>query len=168
MTNAENESARERLRCLESAERTLLHERYTYHGGLLWKPPLSGKPPDFDLWDRQAYHKEFMQIVREKVEEFGSANQLNQVKEELAELIVAISHLERSREDAEINVSTELADVEFMLEQFKYILRRDYGFKPSSFVTQKYFSAGMRVSFSAFKPLDGDEAIVPIKQEDGE
>lgn len=89
------------------------------------------------------YNDEFLRLVAKRVETHGVNAQLNMVKEELAELIVAISHLERNRKSGEWDVFIELADVEFMLAQLKYILQRDYGYEPSRFEWQKYFTAGI-------------------------
>lgn len=55
-------------------------------------------------------------IFRKALETFGKQTQLSVVKEELAELIVAISHYERNRIGA-LDLMTEIADVRIMLRQ---------------------------------------------------
>ena len=48
---------------------------------------------------------------------WGLESQLRQAQEECAELILAISHFIRGREDAEANVMEELADTYLMVNQ---------------------------------------------------
>jgi NTP pyrophosphatase (non-canonical NTP hydrolase) len=57
-------------------------------------------------------------LAFDAVETFGESSQLRQLKEELAELIVAISHYERNREGAMLEMCLEVVDVTFMLIQF--------------------------------------------------
>jgi len=62
-------------------------------------------------------------ILQRAIDKYGNDDQLNMAKEELAELIVAISHYQRgrlSKESAEI--IAEIVDVYIMLEQIKMIL----------------------------------------------
>jgi NTP pyrophosphatase (non-canonical NTP hydrolase) len=54
------------------------------------------------------------------IEKYGVKNQIEMAKEELAELIVALSHKERGRIPLEY-VIEEIADVTIMLEQLKVI-----------------------------------------------
>lgn len=56
------------------------------------------------------------------VRTFGELSQLRVAQEELAELIVAISHYLRSREDSCAHLIEELADVEIMCEQLRRIV----------------------------------------------
>jgi hypothetical protein len=53
---------------------------------------------------------------------YGERAQLRKVKEELCELVVAVSHWEEKREGATDEVLEEIADVEIMLEQLKVIV----------------------------------------------
>ena len=63
-------------------------------------------------------------LLRAAVDAWGPAAQCDVFKEELAELIVAISHFKRNRGGALFEVLEEIADVELMCEQMKYILER--------------------------------------------
>lgn len=92
------------------------------------------------------YHQQFMQIARDKIALYGATAQLGVVQEELAELITAISHYRRERPGAESEVLSELADVEFMLEQLKMILALKFDFTANYFETSKYFAAGVKMS----------------------
>ena len=72
--------------------------------------------------------------LEEIADHYGFINQREQLYEEMGELIVALNKLRRSTEDRENivdcpyinvaygNVVTELADVEIMTEQIKYLL----------------------------------------------
>ena len=65
-------------------------------------------------------------VFQDAINTYGIPSQLNMMKEECAELIVAISHHERAknklnRETEDFNVVTELADVAIMLEQMKIL-----------------------------------------------
>ena len=53
---------------------------------------------------------------------FGFEKQSQQAMEELAELIQALSKYNRGKENALENVIEEIADVEIMIEQLKYLL----------------------------------------------
>lgn len=59
----------------------------------------------------------FCKTCQDAVEHFGARQQLVVVKEELAELIVAISHYERGRDCMKIHLSEEIADVIICLQQ---------------------------------------------------
>lgn len=59
-----------------------------------------------------------IEIMKSAISCFGADAQENQAIEECAELIQAISHKHRGREN---NISEEIADVEIMLEQLKLI-----------------------------------------------
>ena len=63
-------------------------------------------------------------VFKAAIEKYGVANQINQLCEECAELIVAMNHARRGRITA-AEVVTELVDVEIMLEQMKMIYCRD-------------------------------------------
>ena len=70
--------------------------------------------------------KEKETVFQDAINVYGIPSQLNMMKEECAELIVAISHHERAknklnRETEDFNVVTELADVAIMLEQMKIL-----------------------------------------------
>lgn len=67
----------------------------------------------------------FRKICQDAVEHFGAKQQLVVVKEELAELIVAISHYERGRDCMKIQLSEETADVIICLQQL--IIAADIG-----------------------------------------
>ena len=60
-------------------------------------------------------------ILRLAVEHFGDTAQYNMAIEELAELIVTLNHYDRGRCD-ESKVVEEIADVQIMLAQVKYML----------------------------------------------
>jgi hypothetical protein len=59
------------------------------------------------------------------LEAFGVDAQLAQAQEELAELIVVISHLRRGRIGHPMGLRDEIADVEIMLEQLRYLVDDD-------------------------------------------
>ena len=66
-----------------------------------------------------------MELTLKKViERYGVKNQINMAKEELAELIVALSHKERARVPID-SVIEEMADVTIMIEQLKLIYNID-------------------------------------------
>lgn len=73
--------------------------------------------------------KERVEIYREAVKQWGVDAQLNMVVEELGELIVVLQHsrrLEKWEKVADNNeVAEEIADVELMLAQLKFILSID-------------------------------------------
>jgi hypothetical protein len=56
-------------------------------------------------------------LARRLLQHHGVGAQLAQTQEELAELIVAISHLRRGRITHILGLRNEIADVEIMLEQ---------------------------------------------------
>jgi NTP pyrophosphatase (non-canonical NTP hydrolase) len=56
---------------------------------------------------------------------YGLEAQLNQTSEELAELVVAINKYRRKGEEARQNLVEEIADVEIMIYQIKYLLGID-------------------------------------------
>lgn len=57
----------------------------------------------------------------------GLNAQCNQLVEEMAELMVALNKLHRKKPSAIYDVAEEIADVEIMLEQIKYLLILDEG-----------------------------------------
>lgn len=59
----------------------------------------------------------FRKTCQDAVEHFGVRQQLAVVKEELAELIVAISHYERGRDCTKSGLTEETADVIICLQQ---------------------------------------------------
>lgn len=58
-------------------------------------------------------------IYKRAIEKYGFEAQLRVAQEELAELIVAISHYIRRREGSFLELCSEIADVEIMLKQIK-------------------------------------------------
>ena len=58
------------------------------------------------------------------IETYGVANQINQLCEECAELIVAVNHARRGRV-GRAEVVSELVDVAIMLEQMKLVYGAD-------------------------------------------
>lgn len=62
-------------------------------------------------------------ILKEALKKYGEPNQLNMLKEECAELIVAISHFQREREASPVKIAEECADVEILIDQFKTVPR---------------------------------------------
>jgi len=67
---------------------------------------------------------EHEEILKAAIEKWGVPHQLNKLKEELAELIVAVSHWEQRR-IAIGDVVVELVDVTIMLGQLGAILSKD-------------------------------------------
>jgi NTP pyrophosphatase (non-canonical NTP hydrolase) len=63
------------------------------------------------------YSKERRKIYRKAMEAWGFDAQARVCQEECAELIAAISHLSRGREDAMMEVAQELADTYIMVGQ---------------------------------------------------
>lgn len=59
---------------------------------------------------------------------YGLDVQCNQLVEEMAELMVALNKLHRKKPNAIYAVVEEIADVEIMLEQIKYLLDLDDGY----------------------------------------
>lgn len=68
---------------------------------------------------------EFRKACEAAVKKWGMDAQLLQTQEEAAELIVAISHFRRGRENGKKAVLEELADMEIMLEQMRAALGDD-------------------------------------------
>jgi len=62
--------------------------------------------------------------LKKAIEYYGDANQLNMIKEELAELIVAISHYERGRIGAD-EVLEEVADNGIVINQLLLMLENE-------------------------------------------
>jgi len=71
-------------------------------------------------------NKERLEIYKQAKIQWGIDSQVNMAVEELAELIVALQHLRRQDSwgdrEALLSVTDEIADVEIMLEQVKYML----------------------------------------------
>lgn len=65
--------------------------------------------------------QEFETLCEGIAKHYGEANQLNQLQEELGELIVAVNKYRRSADNI-TNLVEEIADVEIMLQQIKYLL----------------------------------------------
>lgn len=63
-------------------------------------------------------------VYERAIEEFGEDHQLNIVKEELAELIVAVNQWQRKRVGQHI-VIEEIADVKIMISQLLIILKNN-------------------------------------------
>jgi NTP pyrophosphatase (non-canonical NTP hydrolase) len=61
-------------------------------------------------------------IYKEATEHFGVNTQMLQTIEECSELITAISHFRRKRNNALINLREEVADVYIMLKQMMHML----------------------------------------------
>lgn len=62
-------------------------------------------------------------LYRKIVSKYGLIPQLDQVIEESAELIQAINKLKRRKPNSLQNLIEEIADIEIMLGQLKYILK---------------------------------------------
>lgn len=63
------------------------------------------------------------EILKKAVEHYGKEAQLRQLQEECAELIVAINHYLRDKnEKNKNNLLEEIADISVMFEQLPYIL----------------------------------------------
>ena len=63
-----------------------------------------------------------MSIYKEATEHFGVTTQMLQTIEECSELITAISHFRRKRNNAIYNLKEEVADCYIMLRQMMHIL----------------------------------------------
>ena len=61
------------------------------------------------------------EILRKAINKWGNSVQLSMVKEELAELIVAVSHWERERIKKD-ELASEIADVLIMINQLKLMV----------------------------------------------
>ncbi len=61
-----------------------------------------------------------MNVYSDAIIKYGEEHQINIAQEEMAELIVALSHYQRGRASIQ-DVASELADVQIMLEQMKII-----------------------------------------------
>ena len=66
--------------------------------------------------------QEFEMLCEDIARHYGETNQLNQLQEELAELIMAVNKYKRDKENID-NLIEEIADVEIMIQQIKYLLR---------------------------------------------
>ena len=82
--------------------------------------------------------EKLIESARKAVNTFGTKQQMRHTQEECAELIVAISHWFRNREDSEKEVAEELADVIIMCAQ----------------MTEAYESAGYSMEEFILKKLD--------------
>lgn len=69
-------------------------------------------------------HSDVTALATRALDTWGEDAQLAQACEELAELIVALSHLRRRRVGCVTEVVNELADVLIMVEQIRLILGR--------------------------------------------
>ena len=65
------------------------------------------------------------QILALKIEKEGVEPQIRQAQEECAELITALNHFCRGREESIDEVTEEMADVEILLLQLRKILEND-------------------------------------------
>lgn len=65
--------------------------------------------------------QEFETLCEEIAKHYGENNQLNQLQEELAELIKAVNKYRRDEDNID-NLIEEIADVEIMIQQIKYLL----------------------------------------------
>ena len=65
------------------------------------------------------------ELLALKIEKEGEKPQIRQAQEELAELIVALSHLCRDRKGAADEVAEEMADVEIIMLQLRKIFKND-------------------------------------------
>lgn len=61
------------------------------------------------------------ELYIEAIRLWGIIPQFDQLVEECAETIVAMNHLKRGKPDAEDELLGELADLEIMIEQMKFI-----------------------------------------------
>lgn len=69
---------------------------------------------------------ELDEILSECIRKWGTAQQMNMVMEECAELIQAVNKLMRNPCEKTIqNICSEVADVELMLKQLRKILNKD-------------------------------------------
>lgn len=66
--------------------------------------------------------QEFEMLCEDIARHYGENNQLNQLQEELAELIKAVNKYRRDEDNID-NLIEEIADVEIMIQQIKYLLR---------------------------------------------
>lgn len=64
--------------------------------------------------------------IEQIADHFGIDNQLDMLTEECAELIQAINKYKRNTANSYVNLAEEIADVEIMLQQIKYLV----GFNP--------------------------------------
>ena len=71
--------------------------------------------------DESLVNRDILQVA---INRWGHDSQMDQLIEECAELIVAIHHLRRSKDNL-LPVLEELADVEIMLEQMSIIFDRE-------------------------------------------
>ena len=66
------------------------------------------------------------ELFHDALELWGKDAQINQAIEEMAELIVALNHDRRVKKKRSVSqITEELVDVEFMLDQVKYIYNMD-------------------------------------------
>ncbi len=66
-----------------------------------------------------------MTIYEKAVKQFGYESQLGMLQEECAELIVAVSKVERRKSGALENLAEEMADVQIMIEQIKLLVGKE-------------------------------------------
>lgn len=74
--------------------------------------------------------KKTERLLKAAVLLWGPQAQLDVLKEECAELIVAASHYKRGRKDAKDNLIEEIADVELMCQQARYIIEEQHNLEP--------------------------------------
>ncbi len=72
-----------------------------------------------------AVGQERKELLQTAIRKYGSAAQLMQSVEELAELITAINHYIRQRPDAENDLISEVADVRIMCDQLALLVGED-------------------------------------------
>lgn len=68
------------------------------------------------------YIKDVEEPLHKIAEHYGLKAQLNQLQEECAELITAISHYMRGRDNEHKEIDEEMADVKIILKQIEYLL----------------------------------------------
>jgi NTP pyrophosphatase (non-canonical NTP hydrolase) len=67
------------------------------------------------------------EIYENAIEQWGRIPQLMQAMEEASELAVALSHFIRNRENSINEVIEEVADMEIMLAQIKFMFGEKFG-----------------------------------------
>ncbi len=67
-------------------------------------------------------HRDHLPIYEDAIEHWGKGAQCLMVTEELAEVLVAMSHYLRGRDTTGIQVAREIADALIMLEQLTVII----------------------------------------------
>ena len=112
------------------------------------------------------FEEQTERLLKAAVRAWGPAAQIDVLKEECAELIVAASHFVRNRDYSDQELMEEIGDVELMCQQIRYILEqhfpdRDTNGQIDSYKIQKVHRTMAKIEAQnpdLYKEVFGDES----------